>query len=105
MTSLPNRFAALLAAAAGDRLRFSGGTRATAFNAYVPGDKKRLLVGVYRDGRVWTNCAAIGPEASERLASALGSVGIELDTAKEWCFWKQADERFYLSESDLERIA
>jgi hypothetical protein len=63
------------------RFWVSPGTGRTAFNVYAPAEKRDAIVfGLYEDGRVWTDVAALGSVQASRLASALSSVGVQLDT-------------------------
>jgi hypothetical protein len=84
----------------------SVGTGQTAFNFYAPGPNgDAVLIGVYENETVWTDILGIGPEISAKLAVELAKVGIDLDTEKQWCFWKQNGAKFNLGMGDPLEIA
>lgn len=86
---------------AGDQIWVSPGSGATAYNFYSASDTKdAILFGVYEDGRVWTDCATLGTEKSERLAQRLLSIGLTIDTSKQWTFWKREDQLVNMHEED-----
>ena len=84
----------------------SVGTGQTAFNFYFPGPSgDAVLIGVYENESVWTDIVGIGPEISAKLAVELAKIGIDLDTGKQWCFWKQNGAKFRLEVADPLEIA
>lgn len=90
----------------GDKIWISPGTGATAYNFYAPSDEKdSIFLGVYEDGRVWTDLKALGTEALECLATKLSEISIDIDKSKEWCFWKKEGEMFFLQNEDPLEIA
>lgn len=91
---------------AGEKIWISIGSGGTAYNFYVPsraGDA--IVLGVYEDGRIWTDMKALGDETADRLASELSSLGIELDTSKEWQFWRRGTDMLDLEKEDPLEIA
>jgi hypothetical protein len=89
-----------------DKFWVSLGTGATAYNFYIPsagGDT--IFLGVYEDGRIWTDIRALGKETARRLACELAYLGIMLDTSKDWCFWRKNDQIFNLYNEDPLEIA
>jgi hypothetical protein len=89
-----------------DMVWVSPGSGKTAYNFYFPsigGDA--IFIGVYEDGRIWTDVKALGVEIASRLARELESIGVALDTSKEWCFWRKNDQIFNLNNEDPLEIA
>ena len=90
----------------GDLIWVSPGSGATAYNFYVPTDLgDGIFLGVYEDGRVWSDITSFGNEIVSRLSGELALLGIELDTSKDWCFWRKKDEMLNLHEEDPLEIA
>ena len=91
---------------AGDMVWVSPGSGVTAYNFYFPsfmGDT--IFLGVYEDGRIWTDVKALGDESANRLAKELKSIGVGLDTSKNWCFWKKNNQILNLHKEDPLEIA
>ena len=91
---------------AGDMVWVSPGSGVTAYNFYFPsivGDA--IFLGVYEDGRIWTDVKTLGDESANRLAKELASIGIALDTPKDWCFWRKNDQILNLYDEDPLEIA
>jgi hypothetical protein len=85
----------------GDMIWVSPGSGATAYNFYVPSDGgDAIFLGVYEDGRVWSDVSSIGKETASRLAGELAFLGITLDTSKDWLFWRKKDQMFNLHIED-----
>jgi len=73
-----------------DKIWISHGSGKTSYNFYVPckrGDA--IFLGVYEDGRVWSHITPLGKDTADRLASALSTSDITLDTSKDWHFWRK----------------
>jgi len=90
----------------GDMVWVSPGSGETAFNFYFPsigGDA--IFLGVYEDGRIWTDVKALDVEIASRLARELISIGVTLDTTKDWCFWRKNDKIFNLNNEDPLEVA
>ena len=84
----------------------SVGTGQTAFNFYVPGPNgDAIIIGVYQNEEVWTDIVGLGPEISDKLALELAKIGIDLDTGKQWCFWKRDGVNLNLKNTDPVKIA
>jgi hypothetical protein len=84
----------------------SVGTGQTAFNFYAPGPYgDAVLIGVYENETVWTDIVGIGPEISAKLAAELAKICIDLDTEKQWCFWKQNGAKIKLGVANPLEIA
>lgn len=91
---------------AGDMLWVSPGSGATAYNFVVPSDAgDAIFLGVYEDGRVWSDVRALGEKTASRLASELAFLGVTLDTSKDWHFWRKNDQMFFLQDEDPVDIA
>jgi len=91
---------------AGDRIWASPGNRQTAYNFYVPGEEgDALAVGIYEGGSVWSDLKSLGDKRAERLASELSSLGITLDTSKEWQRWRKNGQKFSIDDKDPLEIA
>ena len=91
---------------AGEMIWVSPGSGATGYNFYVPsygGDT--IFLGVYEDGRVWSDVGSLGRETANHLASELAFLGISLDTSKDWHFWRKNDQMFNLHNEDPLEIA
>ena len=89
-----------------DRIWVSLGSGKTAFNFYVPssgGDT--IVLGVYDDGRIWTDVKGLGEEKARCLANELKSIGVKIDISKQWTFWKKNHQAFILSDEDPVNIA
>ena len=89
-----------------DMVWVSPGSGKTAYNFYFPsigGDG--IFLGVYEDGRIWTDVKALDVEIASRLARELESIGVALDTSKEWCFWRKNNKMFNLNNEDPFEIA
>ena len=79
---------------------------ATAYNFYFPSKgRDAIFLGVYDDGRVWSDLKALGADAARRLAAQLVLIGIVLDTSKEWQFWRKGGQLFDLHNEDPLEIA
>ena len=84
----------------------SVGSGKTAYNFYAPcGSGDAVIIGVYKSGEVWTHVAALGSESAERFASALGALGIVLDTEKAWCFWRKGLATLGVGDLDAAAVA
>ena len=82
------------------------GTGQTAFNFYVPGlNGDAIIIGVYQNGEVWTDILGLGPEISDKLSLELAKIAIEIDTGKQWCFWKFDGVNLNLKNTDPVKIA
>ena len=91
---------------AGDKVWVSPGSGKTAYNFYFPSvDGDAIFLGVYEDGRIWTDTKALGVEMASRFARGLDSIGIVLDPSKEWCFWRRDDQTLNLNNEDPSEIA
>ena len=91
---------------AGDMVWVSPGSGETAYNFYFPsigGDA--IFLGVYEDGRIWTDTKALGVDMASRLEKELAFIGIEFDAYKEWCFWRKNDQTLNLNNEDPLEIA
>lgn len=90
----------------GDLIWVSPGSGATAYNFYVPTDKEDcIFLGVYEDGRVWSDIKSLGKKTVSCLAGELAFLGIELDTSKDWHFWRRKDKMLNLHDEDPLDIA
>jgi hypothetical protein len=92
----------------GERLWLSPGTGQTAFNAYVHSPivgNDTIVVAAYKDGRVWSALKEIPPELVNRLSGALSEIGISVDTAAQYPFWRKGGSVMMLTESDAPSIA
>jgi hypothetical protein len=90
----------------GEKIWVSLGTGATAYNFYFPSDEKdAVVIGVYDDGRIWTDLKSLGDETANRLAEELSEIEITLDTSKEWVFWRKGGQMLYLQNEDPLKIA
>lgn len=90
----------------GNRVWVSPGTGQTAANVYVSalaGDA--IALGLYEDGRVWTNTRSFGSQSAGTLAKELGKRGVELDTSKGWAFWKAGGADFVLLPENADAVA
>ena len=70
------------------------GTGQTALNLYVtvPDGGRGIILGVYRDGTLWTDLKRLGPELEGGLKAALSRVNIVIGQGeKEWAFWATVD--------------
>jgi hypothetical protein len=84
----------------------SVGSEQTAYNFYCPtGKGDAIVVGVYENGELWTDVAALGPERATRLASELAEHGLVLDVAKKWAFWRAGRARLNVAAVDPVAIA
>ena len=84
----------------------SVGTGNTAFNFYVPGPNgDAIIIGVYQNEDVWTDIVGLGSEMAGTLASELSKIGIDIDTGKQWCFWKRDGANLKLRDADPIEIA
>jgi len=91
---------------AGEQVWVSPGSGMTAYNFYSPFFlSDAIFLGVYEDGRIWTDNKTLGDETAERLAGNLESIGIFLDSSKEWCFWKRNSRVLSLADEDPVEIA
>jgi len=90
----------------GDLIWVSPGSGATAYNFYAPTDGGDcIFLGVYEDGRVWSDIKSIGKKTVSRLAGELAFLGIELDTSKDWHFWRRKNKMLNLHDEDPLDIA
>lgn len=90
----------------GDRIWVSPGSGKTAYNFYVSSDRgDAIFIGVYEDGRIWSDFRTLGEEISDRLARELSSLGITFDTSKDWQFWRKNDQMLNLHNEDSRDIA
>jgi hypothetical protein len=90
----------------GDMIWVSPGSGATDYNFYVAshgGDA--ICLGVYEDGRVWSDVRGLGNETADRLTRALALLDVTLDPSREWCFWRRNDKMFNLHNEDPLDIA
>lgn len=84
----------------------SVGAGKTAYNFYIPGNNgDAIIIGVYEEGKVWTDIAGLGMELAEGFAFELSESGIDLDTSKQWCFWKHGGSNLNLENVDPVDIA
>ncbi len=86
----------------------SPGKGQTAFNAYfrLPElAKDAIVVGVYKDGRPWSDIKAMGPQVAARLAARLQGLGVSIDLDRDWAFWKSKGVDFRLTASDAVKVA
>ena len=90
-----------------DHIWVSTGSGQTAFNFYLAdpaGDV--VLIGVYDDGRIWTDIKALGSDRASVFAGALAKLGITLPASKVWSFWRDTEgDAFTLDESNTSNIA
>jgi hypothetical protein len=90
----------------GDKIWVSPGSGKTDYNFYFPSDKgDAIFMGVYEDGRIWSDFRTLGEEISNRLARELSFLGVTLDTSKEWQFWRKNDQMLNLHNEDPRGIA
>jgi len=91
---------------AGDKVWVSPGSGQTAYNFYVPSEGgDAIVMGVFEDGRIWSDFKGLGEEISNRLVNELSSLGIILDESKEWQFWRKDDRKLILVNTDPRDIA
>lgn len=84
----------------------SCGTGQTAYNFYAPGpDGDAIIVGVFKDGQVWTNVRELGPDRAAHLARNLDEIGIELNDDKAWPHWRFGGKTLNLADADPVAIA
>lgn len=91
-----------------DHLWLSPGSGQTCFNAYSHSDavdRQCLLIGVYRNGRIWSDLKATPPPMSAALAKQLGVIGIFLNLEKEFPFWRKDNATLELCEELVSPIA
>lgn len=90
----------------GDNILILVGSGKTAYNFYVPSEKgDSIILGVYEDGRIWTDLIGVGDEIANRLSKNLNNIGITLDNAKQWQFWRRANQLVNLQDEDPVEIA
>lgn len=90
----------------GDNIWVSVGSGKTAYNFYVAlenGDA--IILGVYEDGRLWTDLIGIGDEIANRLSKKLKNIGITLYNTKQWEFWRRDNRLINLHDEDPVDIA
>jgi hypothetical protein len=86
---------------AGDAVWVSPGRGKSAYNFYVLSEEgDAVAVGVYEDGRIWTDVRALGKEMASRLVDQLASLGITVDASKEWHFWMRNNQMVNLRNED-----
>jgi len=91
---------------AGDNIWISVGSGKTAYNFYIPSEGgDAVILGIYEDGRIWTDLMGIGNEVANRLSSALNNIGVELDHTKQWQFWRRGNELLNHHNEDPVEIA
>lgn len=89
-------------------LWLSPGSGQTSFNAYAENEslnRQFLLVGAYKNGRIWSDLKATPPVVSVTLAEQLMVLGIHLDLEKEFPFWREDNATFELREELISPIA
>lgn len=90
----------------GDNIWISIGSGKTAYNFYVSSERgDAVLLGVYEDGRIWTDLIGIGDEIANRLSKELKDIGITLDNTKQWQFWRRDNRLLNLHDEDPVDIA
>lgn len=91
---------------AGDNIWISVGSGKTAYNFYASSEKGDVIIlGVYEDGRIWTDLIGIGDDIANRLSKNLTDIGIALDTTKQWQFWRRDNRVLNLHDEDPVDIA
>ena len=84
----------------------SVGSGQTAYNFYLPGDKRdAILLGVHQNGEIWTDNGRLGAELAIRLSHCLSLLGVDLAADKDWCFWKKGDRKLSADDIDPVQIA
>jgi hypothetical protein len=84
----------------------SVGSAETAYNFYCPTERgDSIVLGVYQNGHLWTDLAALGPERAMILATGLAGQGIELDLTRKWTFWRAGRTKLNLRDADPVMIA
>jgi hypothetical protein len=84
-------------------LRKSAGTAGTAFNFYTLDDA--IVIGVYKNGEIWTDLQRLGDDRASRLRRALSPLNIDLPFDKKWSNWKRGDNNLSVDELDPVAIA
>jgi hypothetical protein len=86
----------------------SPGTRGTEFNLYVyeaNSEKHALAVGVYKDGKIWSETGKMGESIVRRLNLLLGGLGISMREGQNDSFWRNGGSPYVLAEVDVVPIA
>jgi hypothetical protein len=90
----------------GDKIWVSPGSGKTAYNFYTPSERgDAIVMGIFEEGRIWSDFKGLGEEISSRLVHELSSLGIILDGSKEWQFWRKNDRLLILVNVDPRDIA
>ena len=90
----------------GDNIWISVGSGKTAYNFYIHSERgDAVILGMYEDGRIWTDLIGIGDEIANRLSKDLKNIGVALEKTKQWQFWRRDNRLLNLHDEDPVDIA